>query len=262
MINSEQKYVLITGANDGIGLGFVKYFLGLGWTVYAFSRSSNNLELLKKQNEKSLLYFCMDLSDEKNFQNIIETVKNKQIDMVINNVGVGVYGEFVNTNWEQHQRLINLNISLLTMLTNYFVKYFTQNKNGGRVINIGTISANVPCPYLSSYYASKIYVRSLSNAVNWELKKSKSSVRVLCINPGVVDTNFFTSSSGKKTNKKSGIPVDKFIELCGKKIFTSNKDNIFIGTKENILHFFSLFICVKLQEKILAKFQLKRLQNK
>ena len=95
---------------------------------------------------------------------------------------------------KENTDLINTNITALTLLSQEFIK--TQKK--GYILNVASIAAFLPGPLLSSYYASKAYVLSLSTAVSEELKRSGKPISITTLCPGPMKTGFFTTAGASK----------------------------------------------------------------
>ena len=180
---------LITGASSGIGREFAVELSKLGYDIIAVARRTERLEKLKNQLETEVTVISCDLSDKQNCIDLYEKVKNMPVDIVINNAGFGVYGEFVDTELERELDMISTNVTAVHILTKLFVNKFLS-EGQGRVLNVASSAGYMMGPFLSSYYASKAYVLRLSQAIDRELKEKKIPVRVQTLCPGPVDTEF------------------------------------------------------------------------
>jgi len=103
----------------------------------------------------------------------------------VNNVGVGTYGPFAESDLDTERTQLRLNVLLPVELTRLFLDEFDD---GGAVINIGSVAGFQPGPNLAGYYASKAYINSFSEALAEELRETSVDVTVVC--PGPVDTEF------------------------------------------------------------------------
>ena len=157
---------LITGASSGLGIEFARLLAINGYDLIISARRKDRLESLKKVLEKkykiNVEVFPADLSDVNDVLNLAENCFIKDVDILINNAGFGILGAFNNMSGKENVNLINTNITALTLLSQEFIK--TQKR--GYILNVASIAAFLPGPLLSSYYASKAYVLSLSAAVN------------------------------------------------------------------------------------------------
>ena len=178
---------LITGASSGIGRDMARYLSDLGYDLVIVARRKELLEELKKDLKTNVEIEVADVSKEENCRALFE--KHKDIDLLINNAGFGVFGEFYETDLEKELSLINTNITAVHILTKLYVKEM-KNRNSGKILNVASIAGFMSGPLMAAYYASKNYVVSLSTAINKELKKSNSNVNVSVLCPGPVNTNF------------------------------------------------------------------------
>ena len=149
--------------------------------------SKNNNEKIKTKQE--IIVIAKDLSNKENCMEIYEKTKSIQVDLLVNNAGFGVFGEFSKTDLEKEINLINTNITALHILTKLYLKDMIK-RNSGHILNVASIAGMEPGPLMATYYASKSYVIRLSRAINKELKKEKSKVKISILCPGPVDTNF------------------------------------------------------------------------
>ena len=222
-------WALVTGASSGIGRDMSRYLYSLGYNLIIVARDLEKLEKLKTELEKNenteknstsvsaqqhnnnneknnnnykkiendevnqkkqeIIIITKDLSIKENCLEIYEQTKNIQIDLLVNNAGFGVFGEFSKTDLEKEINLINTNITALHILTKLYLKDMIK-RNSGHILNVASIAGMEPGPLMAAYYASKAYVIRLSRAINKELKKEKSKVKISILCPGPVDTNF------------------------------------------------------------------------
>lgn len=96
------------------------------------------------------------------------------------------------------EKIININITALTMLTKYFSKKMVERRHGG-ILNVASTAAFIGGPKMSIYYSSKAYVLSLTEAIHDELKDL--GIRVSCLCPGPVRTSFQEKAGIKKSKK-------------------------------------------------------------
>lgn len=237
---------LITGASSGIGRDMAKYLSSLGYELILVSRDEEKLKEVQKQLKTTSEVIPMDLSVSQNCINLYEQVKNKDIDLLINNAGFGLFGEFNEIDLEKEIHLINTNITALHILTKLFLKDMIK-KDKGHILNVSSVASFAPGPLMSSYYASKSYVTRLSRGIAKELEKKKSKVKISILCPGPVNTNFNKTAGVKFSIKPmSSEYVAKYAiqkTLKGKLI-------IIPGFKIKCLHVLSKLA----PEKIVAEF--------
>ena len=188
---------LVTGASSGIGRDMARELDKKGYDLVLVSRDKEKLEEVKNSLKgKNIQIIVMDLANSENCKNLYETVKD--IDVLINNAGFGVFGNFTQTDLENELNLINTNITAVHILTKLYLKDMVK-KNSGHILNVASIAGFMPGPLMESYYASKAYVVRLSEGIRAELQKAKSKVKISLLCPGPVNTNF-NNVAGVKFN--------------------------------------------------------------
>lgn len=187
---------LVTGASSGIGYEISKYLAKRGYDIIVVSRNRQALENLKNEIKTNVQITCMDLSVVDNCVKLYENFKDENIDVLINNAGFGMYGNFDILDMNKEIEMINVNILACDILTKLFLKDM-KKRDSGYILNVGSIAGFMPGPLMSSYYASKSYVVKLTQAIRKELKKSKSGVSVSVLCPGPVNTNFNNTAGVK-----------------------------------------------------------------
>ena len=178
---------LITGASSGIGRDMARYLSSLGYDLVIVARREELLKELKNDLKTNVEIEVVDVSSMEKCYELFE--KHKEIDLLINNAGFGVFGEFWNTDLEKEISLIDTNIKAVHILTKLYLQEM-QKRNSGKILNVASIAGFMTGPLMASYYASKNYVVALTTAINKELKKVKSNVSISVLCPGPVNTNF------------------------------------------------------------------------
>ncbi len=196
----------ITGATEGIGYEFSRIFASKGNDLILVARNGEKLKSiasdLAEKYKVKVDYYAEDLSILSNAGHIVEELHNKKIipDYVINNAGYGNSGDWTDVDWETELNMINLNVITLSYFTKVFAREMKQ-RGSGKILNIGSIASLMPVPYMSTYGATKAFVLSLSNAIDYELKGSGVTVTVLC--PGVTSSQFHKRAKTVNTLQKS-----------------------------------------------------------
>lgn len=180
---------LITGASSGIGRDMARYLSSLGWELILTARNEENLQKLQNELKTNVQIIPLDLADEKSVFELYNRCKGQSIDLLVNNAGYGIFGEFDKTDLQDELNLINVNIKAVHILTKLFLRDF-KSRDSGHILNVASSAGFMTGPLLSSYYASKNYVVRLSLAVYEELRRSRSKVKISIFCPGPVETNF------------------------------------------------------------------------
>lgn len=189
---------LITGASSGIGRDMTRYLDTLGYDTIIVARDEKKLEELKKELNGKPEVIVADLSKKEECINVYNTVKEKykNIDLLINNAGFGLFGEFEKSDLEKELSMIDTNIKGLHILTKLFLKDMIK-RDSGKILNVASIAGFMAGPLMATYYASKNYVVRLSQAIREELRAKKSNVKISILCPGPVDTNFNNTANVK-----------------------------------------------------------------
>ena len=189
-----RKTALITGASSGIGYELSKVLAKNGYNLVLVSRNTEKLnvisEEIRKQHDIRIKVISKDLCKSPAPQELYNEVAAEgiNIDVLVNNAGIGTYGKFIDSSTQKPMDLIQLNITSLTMLCKLFGTDMVKN-GSGRILNVASTAAFQPGPLISTYYASKAYVLMLSEALKRELEQDGVTITVLC--PGPTQTEFF-----------------------------------------------------------------------
>ena len=233
--------VLITGATSGIGYEFASLYAKEKNNLILVARDTNKLQNIKLNFEKKYSVkvdvIALDLSLVNSSQKLISYLDDKKIDILINNAGIGDYGEFINNDIEKITSMINLNITTLTELTHYFTKLMVKN-GGGKILNIASTASFQPVPTFAVYSATKAYVLNFSEAINHELKNKGVYVGTLC--PGPTSTNFDKNANATHIKHlTSGAMSSKEVAKAGIKQLQNNQMTLIVGFKNKLLAFAS-----------------------
>jgi len=233
------EYALITGASSGIGMALARLMASKGHHLILVARRADVLEKLKA--ELAALYAVnievmpMDLSQTGQPEKLYQQCKtqNLQVQYLINNAGFGDYKKFDQTLMQSYINMLQLNVIALTELTGLFLQDMKQRATG-HIMNVGSIAAFQPGPNMAVYAASKAYVMSFTEALNYELRGS--GVKVTLLSPGVTETGFI-SRAGMATaaNAKNGLMNAFEVAAAGYKAMMAGKLNVTPGWKNQLL---------------------------
>ena len=181
---------LITGASSGIGLDMARYLATKKCELILVSRNKEKLEEIQETLPTKVTIIVADLSQEQRVKELYAFAKKENIDILINNAGLGDFGPLTDTDLTKDLELINTNIKAVHILTKYFVKDMEKRNTDTYILNVASSAAFQPGPLMSTYYATKSYVYQLTEALYYEEKKKKTKVHVSVLCPGPVATNF------------------------------------------------------------------------
>lgn len=233
---------LITGASSGIGRDMAIELSNQGYDLILVARRKKKLEELKKQLNTKVEIVATDLSSTFNCMKLYHKYEKHPIDVLINNAGFGVFGEFSDINLDRELDLIDTNIKAPHVLTKLFLNDFKE-RDEGYILNVASSAAFFPGPLMASYYASKAYVLHLSEAIYEELKQEGSNVSISVLCPGPVDTEFNDVANVKFSLK--GLKSDDVARYALKKMF-QKKLVIVPGTTMKCVSLFHRFLPRKL----------------
>ncbi|AKG20969.1 SDR family NAD(P)-dependent oxidoreductase [Calothrix sp. 336/3] len=202
---------LITGASSGIGEAFAEELAARQMNLVLVARSAEKLQQLAQTLQAKygvrVDVIPLDLTTANAASVIFDTTQSLgiTIDLLINNAGFGDYGEFSSRQGDRQVQMIQLNVLALVDLTHKYLPLM-RDRRGGSIINVASIAAFQPLPYMSVYAASKAFVRSFSEAL-WA-ENRQYGIKVLASCPGPTETNFaqearFPAAMTGKTQKVS-----------------------------------------------------------
>lgn len=192
--------VLITGASSGIGLAFCNEYAKQGYHIILVSRAKDKLIDISKnlENEYKIKtsVFAKDLTECNAVMELFKEIEHQDlsVDILINNAGVHNSGQFSIIPFDQIQKAISLNMIALTELSYLFLNKMVK-KRKGIIINIASIASFFPTPYEAVYGATKAYVLSLTESLNYEYRKT--GIKIIAVCPGVTKTNLY---EGRQVN--------------------------------------------------------------
>jgi short-subunit dehydrogenase len=185
---------LITGASAGIGREFARQLGGRARSLILIARREKRLNELRdelnRQHPKLAISFRKtDLADLAQLKDLLAWLDHERIDvdLLINNAGVGDSGAFATSNPIRNEQMTLVNIVALTTLTRHLLPRMIARGRGG-ILNVSSSAGFLPIPDFAVYAATKAYVTSLSEALRAELRGTGVSVCALC--PGPVQTEF------------------------------------------------------------------------
>ena len=238
-----EEYILITGATSGIGREFVKLFASDGYNIVLTSTSKELLDKDKKDLEKKykdikVYTIAKDLSKMNSAKEIYEELnkENINVSVLINNAGFGYFGKLTDSDIDKNNALMSVNVDALVNLSYYFGKDMAKRKNG-KILNVGSIAAFQGGPYMATYYASKAFVVSFSEALREELRGDNVTVTCLC--PGPTRTNFEKTANLQKSYmfKKMDTCSAEYVARIGYNALMKGKSLVTSGFSNKVVVF-------------------------
>ncbi len=207
-MQSTYECVMITGASSGLGEEFAMQLAPIADHLILVARREAMLEavadrIASRHPEVMVTLLVADLADPADRGRLLETLSERAWvpDLLINNAGLGDYGEFATAEWSKLEAMLRVNVEALTHLSHAIVGGMIVMGRGA-VINVSSLASLMPIPDFAVYAATKAYVTSFSEALRIELKDHGIPVLALC--PGPVHTGF--GEVARRANSDRQIP--------------------------------------------------------
>ena len=257
------KTALITGASAGIGLEFAIIFAKEKYDLIITARNGTKLNELateiKNKHNVNVKVVVKDLSKQNAGEEIFDELKNENIvtDVLINNAGFGVFDNYWDVKLQDEKNMLQVNIMALTELTNLFAKDMA-NRGGGKILNVASTAAFQPGPTMAGYYASKAFVLSYSQSVDFELRKKGVQVSTLCPGPTITEFQIRANMEDVNLLKKGFTMSAEEVAQIGYNGLMKGKPVIIAGAMNKIIVMGSKISPSKVSMKIVNWLQSKK----
>ncbi|HEX6095218.1 MAG TPA: SDR family oxidoreductase [Thermoanaerobaculia bacterium] len=255
-MTTNNSLALITGASSGIGLELAKCFVRDGHDVILVAEDRGGLESAAQEVRAAgggrVEIIVADLSRQDGARIVFDQVGGRDLDVLVNNAGVGVYGKFIETDLDEEISMIHLNTISFVQLTKYFAPKMVQ-RGSGRILITASVASKMPTPYLTVYGATKAFVYELAQGLRAELQDT--GVTVTALMPGPTDTNFFErahAQDSKILDEKLTDPAD--VARAGYDALMKGQDKIVVPLKYKIQTAMNQAV----PDKVVAKQSLKK----
>lgn len=196
-----KNYAVITGASAGLGTEFAKQLANRGYKLILTARREERLKALAESLPVECVIIPADLSKTEECLRFFDLIKEYKVDIFINNAGFGDCNSFLDSDLSMELDMIDVNIKAMHTLCKKMLQKM-QKENHGYILNVASSAGLLPAgPYMATYYATKAYVSSLTQAIAQELKEMNSKVYVGALCPGPVDTEFYDVANVEFTLK-------------------------------------------------------------
>jgi short-subunit dehydrogenase len=195
---------LITGATSGIGAEYARSLASDGYNLIITGRREEKIKAfankLSQSNESVIEVFLVELSDAIQVENFIESIKGRDINLLVNNAGFGSTTFFYHEPLEIQEKMISAHILAHTKITYAFLPQMIE-KGAGVIINVSSAGAFLPSPKTAVYSGTKAFLRAFTESLHMELAGTGVQVQVVC--PGLTRTDMHV---------KLGIPEDRIVD--------------------------------------------------
>ncbi|DAZ92803.1 TPA: hypothetical protein N0F65_010468 [Lagenidium giganteum] len=198
MAPQDKHFVLLTGASSGIGREMAYLLAERKYSLVLAARSEAVLERMRGEIEMvhkvQVLVCACDLATDAGVAKLIAFVRDKDltIDILINNAGASMTGNFHELSADQVDQLLKLNVMATVKLTHAIVPQLVARRRG-QILNMGSLASAAPNPFAALYGSSKAFVVNFTQAINYELRST--GVTATCFCPGPVETNFHKTAA-------------------------------------------------------------------
>ena len=194
------KRAMVTGASEGIGHELAKKLAKDGYSVTGVARSEAKLKDLVKELGTGHDLLVADLATEAGQDKVAKALKAQHFDLLVNNAGVGVQGEFVASSVDKQTAMVSLNCMAVVKLSHAFL---SAAKSGDTLINVSSTLAFTPMPGMGLYCATKSFVTAFTECL-WYENKARG-VYVFGLHPGITTTNFQVNAGGRVEDLPKGL---------------------------------------------------------
>ena len=184
------KIAIVTGASSGMGREFVVQLENHITVdeIWVIARRREALEALRGLTRATLRPIPLDLCEKESFETlaVLLEAEKPEVSLLVNAAGFGKFGAWHKISPEDDLKMIDLNCKALVAMTRLVLPYMGKNSH---VLQLDSLSAFQPVPYITTYAATKSFVLSYTRSLNRELKGT--GIRMMAMNPGWVKTEFF-----------------------------------------------------------------------
>lgn len=236
-MENKQKTALITGGTSGIGKELAKLFANDKYNLIIVARDQGELSSISAELGSSGIKvetISKDLSDMNEVFALCQELGDRQIDVLVNDAGQGVYGLFKDNDIQRELAIIHLNICATVILTKHFVQQMAA-RGEGKILNLGSVAGKLPGPWQAVYHATKAFVLSFTTAIREELKDS--GVTLTALMPGATDTDFFNKAGmqdSKVVQDKEALADAATVAKDGYEALMAGDDRVISGFKNKL----------------------------
>lgn len=200
------RTALVTGSSSGIGQEIARELAKEGANIVLVARRRAALDKLAVELRDNysiqVKVIPTDLTKSEERERLFTELQlsNIQVDLLVNNAGFGLFGKYLDMDWNRINDMLQVNVTALTHLTTLFTPQMVQ-RGWGRILMIASNAAYQPIPMLGAYAASKAYVVSLGVSLNYELRNT--GVTCTTVSPGDTATEFYDVSDQPQTEEQA-----------------------------------------------------------
>jgi len=237
---SSRPVAVVTGASSGIGLELARLLAADGHDLVLVARSRAKLSQLAAEltaaHGARVRIIAADLGSPDGAAAVVRELEaaGTQVDVLINNAGLGLFGEFASTRLDDELGMLQLNVVALTALTKQVLAGMVA-RGRGRILNVASTAAFQPGPYMAVYYATKAYVLSFSEAIAAELEGTGVTVTALCPGPTASGFQAQAQMEDSKLVRGKKLPTAAEVAAAGYAALKRGKRVVVPGVRNKLL---------------------------
>lgn len=211
---------MVTGASSGLGEEFARQLAGSVGKLVLVARRAERLERIAERMrvdfpQTAVMVIAADLgkADDRVAAMARAAAAGFAPDLLVNNAGLGDYGEFATAEWANLEAMLRVNVEGLTHLSHLAAPHMIRQSGGG-ILNVSSLASTLPIPDFAVYAATKAYVSSFSEALRIELREH--GIRVMSLCPGPVKTEF--GAVARREGSAEGMPANSFFYVSKQQV--------------------------------------------
>lgn len=229
-----QKLALVTGASNGIGLCLAQELAARGYDLVVCSESDRLLEAATtmRASGADVIPINADLATREGVDLLWDKIakRGRPLDIACINAGIGVGGQFWETDLEDELKMIQLNCTSVVHLAKHVVQHM-RKLNAGKILFTSSIVGEMVAPREAVYAATKAFVLSFAHSLRYELRET--SITVTALQPGPTDTDFFHRAGmddSKAASESNGQSRPEDVAKDGLDALFAGKDHVYSHT--------------------------------
>jgi short-subunit dehydrogenase len=241
LTSQNRPLAIVTGASSGIGRAFVELLAADGHDIALTARDEVRLretaDKLQRIHETNSIVIPQDLSEPEAATRIFEVLERegRVASILINNAGFNVYGRFEDTDLKRELEMIRLHLIATTQLTKLFLRRRDRSREN-MILNVSSVAALVPGPYVSIHFATRAHALSFSLALSEEF--NGTDVCVTCLCPGPTRSAFFARAAMDDVRLARGWPMQlmdaRDVARCGYEALKAGRRMVVPGVRNKI----------------------------
>jgi short-subunit dehydrogenase len=238
-----------------MGAEFATLLAGRGYNLVLTARSTERLAAVAKELRKLNVEIHIERSDLSEIgapASLLAAVHERgiRLDVLINNAGQGLHGDFIHQSDDAIQRMIQLNMANLTALTHGVARDMAERR-AGHILLVASMTAFMPCPSYAAYAATKAYVRHFGEALHAEMAPHDVAVTVL--SPGLMDTGFLGAAGQEASpSMKRTMTSPRLTAEIGLDALFARRQSVVAGTMNKVVAIASRLMPRSTQTRIMA----------